>query len=256
MNTQAGSSKIVAFPTNTIHSIRLCLFQATRRPEMIEKIIETSFGRVRVKGRVGQAHLDVFEAICYSRERKKDVDGRIHILVDPWEVRKRSHQFSGSTLERLIDDLMQVIIEIIEPEHLACTGHLIDHIDKARKADDSIITRDGRFGKRALWTVKIGEAFCKLVMKDIWVGWNPEAIVALDHGISQAVVRHALSHKDAPEGGWKVETLIKAVAGEVSNEVRWKYMEKLRQDAEKMAEIGVLIENGRVKLNKDKKPDA
>ena len=80
---------------------------------MIEKIIETSFGKVRVKGRVGQAHLDVFEAICYSRKRKKDVGERINILVDPWEVRKRSRQFSGSTMERLLDDLMQVIIEII-----------------------------------------------------------------------------------------------------------------------------------------------
>ena len=251
MNTQAGNSKVVAFPTNTIHSIRLCLFQATRRPETIEKIIETSFGKVRVKGRVGQAHLDVFEAICYSRKRKKDVGERIHILVDPWEVRKRSKQFSGSTLERLLDDLMQVIIEIIEPEHLACTGHLIDLVDKAKNEDDSLITKDGPFGERALWTVKLGEAFCKLVMKDIWVGWNPEAIVALDHGISQAVARHALSHKNSPAGGWKIETLIKAVAGEVSGEIQRKYKERIRHDAEKMAEIGVLVENGRVKLNKD-----
>ena len=146
--------------------------------------------------------------------------------------------------------------EIIEPEHLACTGHLIDLVDKAKNEDDSLITKKGRFGERTLWTIKLGEAFCKLVMKDIWVGWNPEAIVALDHGISQAVARHALSHRNAPEGGWKIETLIKAVAGEVSDEVRWKHVERLRQDAEKMAEIGVLMENGRVKLNKDKEPDA
>ena len=101
------------FPTSTIHAIRLCLFQATRRPEKIEKIVETNFGRIRIKGRLGQAHLDVFEAICYSREKKKEVDGRIHILVDPWEVRKKSGQMSGTTLKKITDDLLEVIIEII-----------------------------------------------------------------------------------------------------------------------------------------------
>lgn len=243
-------------PTSTIHAIRLCLFQATRRPEKIEKIIETAFGKVRIKGRIGQAHLDVFEAICFSREKKKDVDGRIHILVDPWIVRKRSRQFSGSTMQNILDDLMQAIIEIIEPDYLACVGHLIDHIDKAKRSDDSIIRRDGKFGDRALWTVKLGEAFCKLVMRDIWVGWDPARIASLDNGISQAVARHVLSHKNAPAGGWKIETLIKAVAGDVADATRWKHTERLKQDAEKMAKIGVILEGGRVKLNKDKDPDA
>ena len=241
------------FPTSTIHTIRLCLFQATRRPDKIEKIMETSFGKIRIKGRLGQAHLDVFEAICFSREKKKEVDGRIHILVDPWEVRKKSGQMSGSTLKNILDDLMQVIIEIIEPDHLACTGHLIDHIDGTIKhSTGEKIMRQGAFGARELWTVKIGEAFCKLVQKDVWVGYDPSPIARLGHGISQAVARHVLTHKTAPVGGWKMDTLIEATAGSICPEVLRKYRERIREDAHKMAEIGVIVEDDRIKSSVDK----
>jgi hypothetical protein len=254
MNLQAGNNK-PHFPTNTIHAVRLCLFQATRRPQKIEQIIETSFGKIRVKGRLGQTHLDIFEAICYSRERKQDEDDRIKILVDPWEIKKKSNQLSGSTLEKMLDDLMQAIIEIIEPERLACTGHLIDHIDKAYRQDGSPIMRTGRFKERQLWTVHLGKAFCTLIKKDIWIGYDPTGIARLDHGISQAVARHVLSHKDMPIGGWRLKTLIHAAAGDVSDEMRWKYTERVKADAEKMAQIGIFLENGRVRTNQDKAPD-
>ncbi len=235
------------FPTSTIHAIRLCLFQATRRPEKIEKIVDTSFGKIRIKGRLGQAHLDVFEAICYSREKKKEVDGRIHILVDPWEVRKKSGQMSGTTLKKITDDLLEVIIEIIEPDPLACVGHLVDHIDVLRKlSTGEKITRPGAFGERKLWTVKLGEAFCKLVQKDIWVGYDPAPIARLEHGISQAVARHVLTHKTAPNGGWMMDTLIEAVAGTVSRELLRKYRERIREDAQKMVEIGVIVDTDRI----------
>lgn len=235
------------FPTTTIHAIRLCLFQATRRPKKIEKIIETSFGKVRIKGRLGQQHLDVFEAICYSREKKRNADGRIHILVDPWEVRKKSGQMSGTTLKSINDDLMQAIIEIIDPKDLACTGHLIDHIDFARKSSsDEKITRTGPFGERELWTVKLGEAFCKLIKKDIWIGYDPAPIAKLEHGISQAVARHVLTHKTVPNGGWKMNTVIEAAAGKVSPELLRKYRERIREDAQKMGEIGVIVNADRI----------
>ena len=237
------------FPTSTIHAIRLCLFQATRRPKKIEEIVETSFGKIRIKGRLGQAHLDVFEAICYSREKKREVDGRIHILVDPWEVRKKSGQMSGTTLTKITDDLLEAIIQIIEPDPLACIGHLVDHIDVARKSStDEKITRLGTFGERELWTVKLGEAFCKFVQKDIWVGYDPAPIARLDHGISQAVARHVLTHKTVPNGGWKLDTLIEAVAGAVSLELGRQYRKRIREDAQRMAEIGVIVEEDRIDI--------
>ncbi len=238
-----------AFPTTTIHAIRLCLFQSTRRPTKIEKIVETSFGKIRIKGRLGQQHLDVFETICFSREKKKDVDGRIHILVDPREVRNRSEQMSGSTLKGINDDLMQAIIEIIEPKDLACTGHLIDHIDGAVKnSTGEKITRRGPFGERELWTVKLGEAFCKLVKKDIWIGYDPAPIARLNHGISQAVARHVLTHKTAPNGGWKLNTLIEAVAGPLTGMDLRNARRRLKNDSEGLLEIGVIVDADRINV--------
>ena len=251
MTIHSGVGSKPHFPTNTVHTIRLCLFQSTRRPEILERIIETTFGKVRVKGRLGQAHLDVFESICYSRIKKRDSDGRIHLLVDPWEVKKKSEQKSGTTLTKIKDDLLGVIIEIIEPKRLACSGHLIDHIEPAIGEDDLPLTVPSQFGKRGLWTVKLGEAFCKLVLQDIWIGYDPAKIARLEHGISQAVTRHVLSHKNQPTGGWKIDTLIKSVSTgtEVSQEAFWKYRERIKGEAEKMAQIGVFVEGDRVRIS-------
>ena len=250
------------FPTSTVHTIRLCLFQSTRRPKMVEKIIETSFGKVRIKGRLGQAHLDVFEAICYSRERKKDSEGRIHILVDPWAVRKISGQMSGAqfcsgtTFRRILDDLMQAIIEIIEPSHLACIGHLVDHIDTAVKSSTGEkILRNGPFGERELWTVKLGEAFCRLVQKDVWIGYDPAPIARIGHGISQHVARHILTHRNEPNGGWKLNTLIEATAGKTTSAVLRKYRERIKEDAPRMAEIGIVIEGDHLKVLRENECD-
>ena len=246
------------FPTNTIHILRLCLFQPTRQPKMQEKTIETPYGKVRVSGKLGIPHLDVFEAICFSREKKKEVDGRIKILVDPWEVKKRSRQMAGQTLDRIIEDLEKTIIEIKEPQRLACIGHLVDHVDTATNKEGKPILRPGKFGEREMWSVEIGKAFCKLLAGDIWVGYDPGRITQLNlrYGISQAVLRHALSHKTVPPGGWKIDTLIMAAHGEkISDALLKKSRERIRTDAEKMSKIGVLVENGRVKLNKDKERD-
>ncbi|MGC9127819.1 MAG: hypothetical protein ACP5GA_03695, partial [Acidithiobacillus sp.] len=43
-------------PTSTVHQARLRIFQPTRRPVALEQVIETSWGRIRVKGRLGQQH--------------------------------------------------------------------------------------------------------------------------------------------------------------------------------------------------------
>lgn len=256
MSAQITIGNRPPFPTNTLHTIRLQMFQATRRPQMIEKIIETAHGKVRIKGRLGQAHLDVFEAICYSRERKKEVDERIHIFVDPWEVRKKSGQMSGTTLEKILDDLMQAIIEIIEPNHLVCVGHLVDHVDIAKNAKTDVpITKPGKFGDREMWSVEIGKAFCKLVRQDVWVGYNPAPIARIESGISQAVARHALTHREVPNGGWKMDTLIKSVAGDVTDSTLRKYRERIRDDAEKLSEIGVFVENDRITTKPDNDRD-
>ncbi len=235
-------------PTTTAHAIRLLLFQPTRRPEPVKgQTIETPWGKIRLWGRLGQAHADVLEAICFCREKRKDLeDGAIKLLVDPAEVRRRSRQ-DGTTLKRILLDLQQAVIEIIEPKHLACQGQLIGHIDFALRGDGSYITRQNPFGgERHLWSVTLGPVLTRLVQADVWVGYDPAPIARMRHGISQAIARHVLSHKTAPRGGWNLDGLIRAASGELNDQQLRDRRREIRADAEALAAIGVQIEGGRV----------
>ena len=236
-------------PTATAHQGRLALFEATRRPKMRERIVETPHGKIRVKARLGQAHADVLEAICYSRERRRDMpDGGIKLLVDPAEVRRRSRQ-DGTTLRNIIDDLQQAIIEIIEPKHLACQGQVLGHIDKAARPDGTPITRPNPLGgERALWSATLGPVLSRLVAADVWIGYDPAPLAQLRHGISQAIARYALSHRRQPGVGWHLDTLITSVCGNLDGISLRHRRRELRVDDAALAEIGVVIDGDRVSV--------
>lgn len=246
------------FPTTTAHAIRLCLFQATRRPRQLRgETVKTPWGTVKIWGRLGQQHADVLEAICFVREKRGEMeDGRIKLLVDPFRIKQHARQTSGSTFASVLKELEQAVIDIVEPTHLACSGHLIDYIDRARRSDSTPITRRNPLngGERNLWRVEIGKAFCKLVAGDIWLGYDPAAIARLEHGISQAIARHVLTHKRAPPGGWRLDTLIHDVAGDVGDTRMRHRRREVRADADKLAKIGLEINGDRVCVQQ--KPDS
>ena len=242
-------------PTTTVHSVRLKLFQPTHRPTVMKgEIINTQWGKIKVWARLGQQHADLLEAICFCREKRKDLeDGSIKLLVDPARVRVHAGITSGSQVDNAIRDLQQAIIEIIEPRHLACQGQVIGHIDKAMRADGTPITRANPLGgERTLWSVTLGPVLSRLVMADIWLGYDPAPIARLDHHISQAVARHVLTHKGAPSGGWKLDTLIRAVAGEIGEQALRDRRREVRRDAEALAALGIVIDGDRVAMNTQK----
>ena len=238
-------------PAATAHEARLRLFQATRRPREIEHVQETAWGRVRIKGRLGQQHADVLEAIRYCAEAQAtDGAGRMKLLVDPARVRRMTRQ-DGSTLRQVLDDLMSCVIEIIEPDHLAAAGHLIDTIDKARRSsDDTLVTRhnplDG--GQRPLWRVVVGDVGMRLLMADLRLDRSPRPLAAIRQGVSAAVARHALTHRAEPAGGWTLDGLIRAVcSGELGEQALRDRRREVRADASALAELGLLIEGDRIR---------
>jgi hypothetical protein len=248
------------FPTSTTAENRLQIFQATRRPVMREKTIKTPFGTVRVKGKAGQAHHDVLDAIRATGQPARMQDGRIKLLVDPAEVIRLSRQTSGSSFERVLDDLLQIIIAINEPSSVACTGHLIDHIEKKpRRADGSYITKanplDGK--ERHLWRVELGKAATHLIDTDFWHFSSKAEIkllASLRHGVSQAIARHIKTHSMQPNGGWKLDTVIMAVSqgdGETMSKADMKHRRtEATADAETLARLGVMIVGDRVFLSR------
>jgi hypothetical protein len=192
----------------------------------------------------------VLDAICFEREKKAELeDGRIKLLVDPAKVRRRACITSGTQFQAILKELEQAVIEIIEPAHLACSGHLIDHIDYATRSDGTRITRPDPLtgGERALWRVELGKALCTLIAGDIWLGYDPAPIARLELGIAQAIARHVLSHKNEPNGGWTLDGLIRAVAGELDDQSMRDRRREARKSAAALANVGILIEGDRVR---------
>lgn len=239
-----------AFPkTTTAHTVRLCLFQPTRRPQMLQREpVVTQWGEIRVTGRLGQRHADLFEVLCWEHEQKGTLeDGRVKLLVDPARVRQCAGVTGGRQFDEAITELQAAVIEIIEPQELACSGHLIDHIDKAQRRDGTYIMRANPLGgERHIWRVEIGKAFCKLVAKDIWLGYDPAPIARMPVGIAQAIARHVMTHKNDPHGGWKLDTLIHAVAPDVGGASLRNRRRELRAAAADLAAVGIIIKDGRV----------
>ena len=235
-------------PTATAHQSRLQLFQPTRRPKPIEEIIKTAWGSIRIKGRLGQAHADILEAILSGSEKHAKLeDGRIKLLIDPYQIMKIANQPSWSTFKKNLDDLMQALIEIKEPEHLRCLGHLIDHIDKAVRADGTSVTkRNPLGGEREMWRVEIGKAGTMLIEKDLKLYYQTKEIASLKYGISQAVARHILTHKIEPNGGWKLDELISNLCPGINPENRRHRRHEIQEDKTCLEKIGVLIWCGRV----------
>lgn len=240
-------------PTSTVLQARVMIYQPTQRPrEYKGKWIETSFGRCRVTGRLGQRHADIVESILYVAERRREVsDGGIELLIDPANLRRAlsDNQYSYGRIKKLMVDLRAATVEIVTPELEqsgdSIIGGLIDHV-----LPSSMVRRDPLTGgKRNLWRVRLGVALVMLLERDLSLYYSPIPIARLQHGISQAIVRHILTHRHDPAGGWHLHTLIRAVGSDsVSNMTLRNYRRRLKEDAAGLIQLGIEIDAaGRVK---------
>ncbi|AZZ94721.1 ABC transporter ATPase [Hahella sp. KA22] len=238
-------------PTSTIAQARVMLYQPSQRPRHREgDWQETSFGRCRVAGRLGQRHADVVEAILYCAEKRRDVsDGGVELLVDPARIRKTlsDSRYSLAQIQKLLSELRASTIEIETPD-LARTGDriiggLIDHVIPSPMMRPDPLTG----GERSMWRVRLGIALVMLLERDLALYYNPAPIARLRHGIGQAVARHILSHKNEPAGGWHLDTVILAVARQATGKALRDARFRLREDAEQLEQIGLVIDGNRVR---------
>lgn len=242
----SGGNAVV--PTSTSAQARVMLYQPSQRPFLREGNWNyTSFGRCRVTGRLGQRHADVVEAVLYCAERRRDVsDGGIELLVDPARVRKTlsDSRYSFTHIEKLVAELRAATITIETPRFDSpIIGGLIDHLIPSPMTRRDPLTG----GERNLWRVRLGVALVMLLENDLRLYYDPAPIARLRHGISQAVARHLLSHKKAPIGGWHLDTVIVAVAGTVTSKAMRNARFRLREDADELKTLGLVLDGQRVK---------
>jgi len=242
-------------PTSTAAQSRVALYQPSQRPTLrTGEWVETSYGRCRVTGRLGQRHADAVDAIMYCAEKMRAASGGVELLVDPARVRRTLSDsvYSHEQLWVLLKECMSAVIEIKTPK-MRAMGHLIDSVT------ESAVTRpnplDGGAGTRTMWQVRLGEAFVMMLKDDLKLYYDPAPIARLKCGISQAVARHILSHSTEPRGGWHVDTLITAVTGEVGSTAMRNARRYLQEDAEELRALGITFAGGKVRKGVVQPPD-
>lgn len=246
-NTVAEVLKSI--PTTTAHQARLQLYQPTRRPKWLERIIETPWGKATVRGKLGQVHADIIEAICRHAEDHRIIaaTGHMQILVDPYKVRVSvggGTAYSKDTLWRMLTELREASITLEVPsQHLKVLGGILDRVEESPATRVHPIT-----GKpRQLWRVTLDPAFAAMLRADLHLYYDPAPLAKLDCGIAQAIARHILTHRDQPAGGWLVDSLIKLVgAGGDSVAMRHRRRE-LHASADGLKALGILVEGERVR---------
>lgn len=240
------------------------LFEATRSPrdragdEWIE--INRSWGRCQVKGKLGQRHADLLEAILYYAEAQREVGGGIEILVDPHKIRAAmsSSRYSYEHINDLIADMTAVVIKIyLAGDNDPIVGGIIDHKRPSKKflrpdpRSGTIVASDD---ERAMWEVRLGVAMVELLKRDLPRYYDPAPLARLRYAVSQAVARHVLSHHKSPAGGWKLDTLIGAACGDLAGQALRDARRRIRADADGLRAAGVEVDpdTGRVSIGSAK----
>lgn len=230
-----------AIGTAALTPARIRLFQPLQRPKIrTSEWLETSWGKCRVHGRLGQRHADLIEATQYCAEVLREEDsGTVRLLVDPARVRRvmSDGNYSLQQIWSLFRDMIAAVIEIDTPA-LKLMGGLIDSVEYTKK--------ETRFdpltgGQRRLWTVRLGKAWTELMRRDRVICYDPSPIIRLEHGISQAIARFLFTHSlsSQPNGGWKLDGLIAVLAGELSNQQLRDARRWLREDSSKLNSLGI-----------------
>ena len=156
-------------PTTTVHQSRLQVFQPTRRPTMTTQEIKTSWGVAQIKGKLGQGHADLLEAMFkfavdskYTHEAGES--DQLQLLIDVYKISTSmggGEQYSYSSIDKMCDDLMSAIV-YLEPSDgnvERIRGHIIEKIEESRATRHNPL--NGR--QRKLWKVTISDSWMKFV---------------------------------------------------------------------------------------------
>lgn len=235
-------------PTTTAHQARLQLYQPTRRPQWQERVIQTSWGVATVRGKLGQVHADIIEAICRHAEdhRVLPVTGHMQILVDPYRVRVTvggGTPYSKDTLWRMLTELREVSITLEVPsKNLKVLGGILDRVE------ESPATRINRLtGKpRQLWRVTLDPAFSAMLLEDLQLYYDPAPLAKIEAGVAQAIARHILTHRDQPVGGWHIDSLIKVVGADGDSVTMRHRRREIHKCAASLKTVGLIVDGDRI----------
>jgi hypothetical protein len=246
--TNAVAEVLKHVPTSTAHQARLQLYQPTRRPQWMERVITTPWGTATVRGKIGQVHADIIEAICRHAEDHRTVaaTGHLQILVDPYRVRVSvggGTAYSKDTLWRMLTELREVSITLEVPSQgLKVLGGILDRVEESPATRINHLTKK----PRQLWRVTLDPAFAAMMRDDLQLYYDPAPLAKIETGVAQAIARHILTHRDQPTGGWLIDNLIKAVGADGNSVTMRHRRREIRACAETLKTVGLIVDSDRI----------
>lgn len=244
---------IAAKPTTTVLLPRLPVFLPTFRPATrAGDWIDTPAGRVKVRGRLGQRHETLLEAICRYYTKRHIIDGEpapeVDVLVDPADLRRALAGRSGgwyshAQMLSLMRDLRDTEIEIDTVRrgaHIVVHGSLIAHFVEYRP----VAMRNPLGGERHPLQVRLGVGYTILVGVDIHRFWDPTVFRTLRTGAAQALARWCWSQDrgHTPRGGWKLDTIITATSPVALTPIAMRHRRReIRADRDALAVLGIVV---------------
>ena len=244
-------------PVCVTHESKLPVFQPTRRPSRVrQQRFDTAYGSVTVTGKLGQGHRDVLDAVMACAERSKVEDGRLSVLVDPYQLRKmvssgrNGGMFPYDHIQRLLRDLRaaEVVMDMPALQLRVTDGILADFEESAiTKESEPWAFQTMSGGPRPMLKVTFGKNWTRMLKKDLPVVYHLPIVIGMRHGASQATARYCLSHREVNDTLDRI--LVKIgydSTGKTPRAVN-KVKAEIRSDAKALAAVGVTItESGTV----------
>lgn len=244
-------------PTSTAAPTRLCLYQATRRPQLGTRTVQIEkIGSMTVTGRLGQVHANLMECLMFLAECHKVKDNRLQITVDPFKLRKamwggkerkktslRKNQpiYSAEQMLLLESDLQAAVL-VTDSKTMQVRGRIVEQVreSKATHSDSRKWLLAGEGRKLQVWVFSV--EWTKVMLSDVGRFYDPRPLCRIEHGSVAAIARHVLTHQYQPNGGWKLEGLMTAAGVERQAS---KVMKEMAEDIEELRELGIVISAGR-----------
>lgn len=253
---------------STAGHVRLSIFQPTRRPTLRESIaVQTQWGECVVTGVLGQQHLDLLEcafdvAIC----RGQDEIGRYCLVIDPYRLGlamgSGRSAVPSSQIRACLTDLRTSSLTHLKiyncPAIGVVSGGILETVmyeDVGERRGPSFIREvvNGavkkvpvKGSKRQLWKIPFSLPWTRVILGDLSISYagRLRQIVALRHGVNQAIARFMLSHRVERSTGknvvYSLNTALEAVGSD--RRTRHHRLREMKDEQEKLASLNVFID--------------
>lgn len=167
------------------------------------ELIETPWGKVKVRGNLTQIHRGILDAINSTYIKYRDEsNGAGSFLVDPYQITKVANVSRDyAWLRAKLNELRKAEVTLITNTLVIDTG-IVSDVTVSKK---TVPLPGGKLnGERHLWVITLSKAWMSLY-KCGWVAKYGSLLLdiqQLESGAAQALVRFCLSHQNG--GHWKL----------------------------------------------------